>query len=212
MKLFALHGFLGLPSDFNFLADFNFLDVERIPIKPAKDLETWAEEFNRSIIRDGSHDKNVLIGYSMGGRLALHAWENRPTLWDKLILISTHPGLTNEEEKQKRIESDEKWARRFETEDWNSLMQAWNNQEVLKGMQIDRAEKDYDRKELAAYLRNFSLGKQKVIEPQAIWLVGENDTKFRTRLNSLNPILVPNSGHRIPFENPQFLKNFLEEL
>lgn len=206
MKMYALHGFLGLPSD------LSFLDVERIAIKPAKDMKAWAEAFNRSVIRDGSHEKNILIGYSMGGRLALHAWANRPTLWDKLILISTHPGLLNEDEKQKRIENDEKWARRFEIEEWNSLMQAWNSQDVLKGIHLTRNEKDYDRQDLAAHLRNFSLGKQDVIEPPATWVVGEHDHKFRERLASLSPLVVPNSGHRIPFERPDFLKALLQEV
>lgn len=203
MKIYALHGFLGLPSD------FDFLDVERISIKPAKDFNAWAEAFNRSINPD---EKNVLLGYSMGGRLALHAWANKPSLWHRLILVSTHPGLADPAEKQKRIESDEKWAKRFETEEWNSLMQAWNSQEVLKGAALHREEKNYDRNELAACLRNFSLGKQEVIEPNATWVVGEHDTKFRNRLSSLNPIVAPKSGHRIPFDNPQFLISLLEAI
>ncbi|MFN4173618.1 MAG: alpha/beta fold hydrolase, partial [Parachlamydiaceae bacterium] len=165
MKLYALHGFLGLPSD------FSFIEAKRIAINPAPSMEAWAEAFNRSIIKEDLKEKKVLIGYSMGGRLALHAWANRPDLWDQLILISTHPGLHKEEEKQKRIEKDEEWARRFEGEDWNAVLKDWNNQDTLKRYPLIRLENDYKREALASFLRQFSLGRQNVMEPPAIWLV-----------------------------------------
>lgn len=201
MKIYALHGFLGLPSD------FNTLPVTAVSIKPAATFDAWAHDFNATI---DPKEENVLLGYSMGGRLALQAYRHNPRLWTRLILISTHPGLENSHERTLRIENDEKWARRFESEPWDTLMRDWNGQEVLKGISIPRHEHDYDRKDLAAFLRNFSLGRQEVFEPPATWVVGENDTKFRKRLHHLDPIVAPRAGHRVIFENREFVGKLLE--
>lgn len=193
-----LHGFLGLPGDFNFLNGIAH------GIKPASSMEEWAIKFNKTTT--GS----TLIGYSMGGRLALHAWKQDPTRWKKLILISTSPGLAPKE-REARLINDYKWADRFEKDDWDHVVRDWNNQEVLKSFNVPRKEADFDRKELAEIMRNFSVAKQEIIEPHAIWIVGENDHKLRQRISHLNPIVIPKAGHRLPWEAQKELRSIISE-
>ncbi|HEY7615650.1 MAG TPA: alpha/beta fold hydrolase, partial [Terriglobales bacterium] len=52
-----------------------------------------------------------LLGYSMGGRLALYLALHHPTLVKTLILESASPGLATEAERADRIQSDERLAR-----------------------------------------------------------------------------------------------------
>ena len=98
MKIYALHGFLGLPSDwaeFNGLEGVSLFDT-RLPA-PSAGLTQWGKAFN-AFAEPGS----LLLGYSLGGRLALHALCDNPGRWQGAILISAHPGLRCSKEKETR--------------------------------------------------------------------------------------------------------------
>ena len=66
-------------------------------------------------------DKNILIAYSLGGRLALHCL-CESNLWDGAILISAHPGFDKVTEKKEREKNDSHWASRFENEPWQDVI------------------------------------------------------------------------------------------
>lgn len=198
--MWAIHGFLGKPSD------WEGFDVEPVTIGIAPSPEAWAEKFNESVM----HEKvrRTLIGYSMGGRLALHALIQRPDLWEKAILISTNPGII--EGKEERLIHDERWASRFENDPWYEVVADWMAQPIFKGSSAPlRLESDFDRKELACHLRSFSLGRQNPLtHEKAIWVVGERDEKLRKMLPSA--LVIPNAGHRVIFDNPKKLKDLVE--
>src|SRR4051794_22462088 len=50
---------------------------------------------------------HVLAGYSMGGRVALHAALARPQLVQRLVLVGAGPGLATEAERAERRAADE---------------------------------------------------------------------------------------------------------
>lgn len=175
----TLPGFLGLPSDFDFLP--------------------WPHS---------AHEGDVLLGYSMGGRLALQLLER--TRFEKAIIISA--GLNAPD--PARIERDEVWARRFESEEWTSLMRAWNAQDVFGGHAVERREEDFDRAELARQLRENSPAvleppRLESIETPVLWVAGERDAKYVeiarkavARLPHAELWICPNAGHRVPWEQP----------
>lgn len=70
-------------------------------------------EFGRALNREAEAvtGRKILVGYSMGGRLALHALLEGG-LWDAAILISPHPGLESEEERAARRAGDAEWGSR----------------------------------------------------------------------------------------------------
>src|SRR5258708_13170621 len=88
----------------------------------------------------------------MGARLALHFMQTRPVA--KAILVSA--GIAPAE--PGRQELDETWARRFESEPWDSVVDAWNSQSVFGGRKnpLARNEADYDRRALSAALCDWS--------------------------------------------------------
>jgi len=189
--IWTLSGFLGLPSDWNFLP---------WPHSPL--------------------GGDVVIGYSMGGRLALQALETERLR--KAVIVSA--GL-NAPDEERRVR-DEAWARRFESEEWLSLMRAWNAQPVFGGHVLERAEKDHDRAELARQLREYSPAvlpppRLEEIETPVLWIAGERDPKYVdiakravARLPNAELWICPDAGHRVPWEQPEAfirrLRAFLE--
>lgn len=228
-KIYALHGFLGRPGDWDgILKNVAAVDVFRaLPIVP---MESWAASFNR--LTENKHTKNILMGYSLGGRLAVHALLQNPAQWSAAILISTHLGLASQEEKATRLESDMLWAKRFESAPWEQLMHAWNGQSAFHSgtFSFERQEREYQRSDLSAALEHWSLGTQKdlvdslsKVNVPVCWMTGANDQKYieqASRVILRHPLsrkyTVTNAGHRMPWEQKNnFIKNveqFLEQI
>ena len=191
--IWTLSGFLGLESDWDFLP---------WPHREVEDRQSCLSPDRQDCLSS----TDILLGYSMGGRLALQMLQLRPMR--KAIIVSA--GLNApDEERRKR---DEEWARRFESEEWASLMRAWNAQPVFGGHVLERREADYDRAELARQLREYSpavlpppqLGQ---IETPILWIAGERDAKYVdvakravARLPHAELWICPSAGHRVPWE------------
>ena len=56
------------------------------------------------------------VGYSMGGRAALHVALAHPETVDRLVLVSTSPGIADPVARAQRVESDERLAQRIEAD------------------------------------------------------------------------------------------------
>lgn len=208
-----MHGFLGSPSDWNFF-QAGALHVDQIiGVDPSQ-----SDFFSNLALKK---KQNILIGYSLGGRRALHELIEKPSLWKAAIIISAHPGLTDEKQKEKRLEQDKVWAKRFLSEPWEPLLQAWNEQKTLATSHpLPRKEKDYDRGQLAFMLEKFSLGLQRDLRPDIallplpiFWLVGEKDETYISLARSLtfaHPLscihVLPQSGHRAPWDQPRLFE------
>src|SRR5258706_16250784 len=116
MVITALHGFLGQGSDWDFLRDAGFA-VDTPPLDAIP-----------------SHG-DVLLGYSLGGRLALQALLGGAH-YGRAIVVSAGLGIEDETARAARRAADEVWARRFEHDDWPMLMRDWNAQPVFRGHPI----------------------------------------------------------------------------
>lgn len=228
MKIHAIPGFMGHKTDYHC---FNISLLSPITIEDydTSSLNNWGQSFNQQL--DFNQSTNpILVGYSMGGRLALHALIAEDSRWSGAIIISCHPGLKSEKERRERLNNDTVWAKRFEREDWTVLMSSWNQQETLKNgfNPFLRRESDYNREKLSQQLLHFSLGHQENLEEKIeklsipiLWITGENDKKFSElgrNLKFYHPeskhILFPQSGHRCIWENPplfnQAIENFVK--
>jgi len=177
----------------------------------------------------------ILLGYSMGARLALHsllAESGHP--WDAAILVSGHPGLEEESERSTRREADAEWAALAHSGDWTELMARWNAQPVFSSGGAmrpiaDRSGLVRQRREVARAFVTWSLGAQQPlwerlpeITVPILWIAGGHDEKFRTlaeRAVSALPearlAIAAGSGHRVPWETPgafaETVMEFLEE-
>jgi 2-succinyl-6-hydroxy-2,4-cyclohexadiene-1-carboxylate synthase len=163
--IWCLHGFLGRGADWDFLREAGF--ETRAPSLFSGD--------SLDDVRPSPDD--VLLGYSMGARLALRIIES--TAVAKAVIISA--GMAPPEPGRKEL--DETWALRFESEPWNSVVEAWNAQPVFGGRKnpLVRTESDFDRRALAAALREWSPAVLHTtirdIEVPTLWIAGEHDAK-----------------------------------
>jgi 2-succinyl-6-hydroxy-2,4-cyclohexadiene-1-carboxylate synthase len=189
----CLHGFLGNPRDWDFLRDAGF-EIETPPLDAIPDRG------------------DILLAYSLGGRLALQALLAGAT-YKRAILVSTALGIEDEALRAARRISDERWAQRFDSEDFAAVMRDWNAQPVLAGPSLPRTRNDYD----ARGLREWSSGA--LLPPVAsrlpelkiptLWIAGARDTKYVAeahRAASIAPNarveIVNDAGHRVPWEQP----------
>ena len=208
--MICLHGFLGRGADWDFLREAGF-DIQAPSLFAGDSLDS---------VRPAAGD--ILVGYSMGARLALHLMQTHRVA--KAVLIGA--GIAPAE--PGRRELDETWATRFESEPWDSVVAAWNSQSVFGGRKnpLVRNEADYDRRALASALRQWSpalmhMNLQDINVP-TLWIAGEHDAKYRdaaTRASQKLPNselwICPDAGHRVPWEQPakfiDRLREFVEK-
>lgn len=186
----CLHGFLGNPRDWDFLRDAGFfIETPLLGAVPPRG--------------------DILLGYSLGGRLALHALL-AGARYKRAIFVSTSLGVEGEEARAARRAADEAWARRFETEDFDPVMSDWNAQPVLAGPSLSRNRDDYDPRALrewsSAVLPPVASRLHELTIP-TLWIAGARDAKYvaeAKRAASLtlraSAAIVEGAGHRVPWE------------
>ncbi|MBX3040584.1 MAG: alpha/beta fold hydrolase [Bdellovibrionaceae bacterium] len=241
MDLVFLHGFLGEGSDWEQVTRafsktehrFHLLDYVKDPLlgPSVAPLDRWGRAFGRwAQEKHLAPQETLLVGYSQGGRLALQALESSGLPLRGAILISTNPGLRDDdhEARSQRTKNDEAWAERFQNESWESVLQAWNQQGVFSGA-LNEPIRQYSAEaplRAAASLRNWSLARQQNFKHflrlnprKTYWLMGERDHKFVQILNelradvpSLRGEVVPDAGHRVLFDQPRFLAERLSSI
>jgi 2-succinyl-6-hydroxy-2,4-cyclohexadiene-1-carboxylate synthase len=160
---------------------------------------------------------NVLLGYSMGGRLALHALLEKDSPWDSAVIVSAHSGLESEEERSARRIHDVEWAARALQMEWRDFLTAWNAQPVLGGEAVGLADRRLlasRKQEVARSFMDWSLGAQEPlwerlseVKVPLLWVVGGRDEKFRvlgeravSGIPGARLAVVEEAGHRVPWE------------
>lgn len=214
--IYALHGFLGKPSDWDFLDLQNLRAPNLHQASQTKDFWSWAEDFNRVVADDAAP---ILLGYSMGGRLALHALLQAPKLWKAAIIISAHTGLQSEQERAARLKSDAKLAEDFLQQAWAEVTDQWHAREMFGALPppSPRQESEYSREALAFALQTWSLGRQDFLLPRlkeiqcpVLWIAGEKEEKFVAQakfaceqIPKAECWIAKDCYHRVPWEKPQ---------
>lgn len=236
--LWCLHGAVGTASDWSIFREaletqnhaLRAVDLWRFLDCCPRSLPATAQALNAEV--QANAGQNILVGYSMGGRIALHALleENHP--WDAAIIIGAHPGLEKEPEKIERREIDTDWSVKCLHGEWEPFLQEWQAQGILQdsGALSDRVPLRLRRKEIARSFLDWSLGAQENLWPRLpeievplLWLTGERDKKFSAiaaRAVAMMPNarhqVMANAGHRLPWQEPtafsQALMEFIDTL
>lgn len=110
----------------------------------------------------------IYIGYSMGGRIALHAALAKPDLVNGLVLIGATAGLDGEEDRAARRDADNQLADRLLEVGLERFIDRWLANPLFAGLDDTAAARDQrltNRPEgLAASLRSCGTGTQ-----QPLW-------------------------------------------
>ena len=93
----------------------------------------------------------VVVGYSMGGRLALYFGLRYPERCSGLFLESASPGLSSVSEQAARRRADEEKAARLETENFEEFLQEWYRQPIFVSL---TREEELLRKTIESRRRN----------------------------------------------------------
>ncbi len=201
----ALHGNLGQPSDWEAIETLTGLPFDKRNLWAPGALN-FAEE-------------DVLIGYSLGGRLALQAAVAEPEKFAAIIVISTHPGLATETERQARLAMDQHWATRLRTLPWAEFLTLWDAQEIFQGPLPPSASRPACP---ATGFAEWSLGNQadlraglQAVRAPIVWITGADDPKFTALAASAGVgqhHVIPHAGHRVLADQPRALAALLREL
>jgi 2-succinyl-6-hydroxy-2,4-cyclohexadiene-1-carboxylate synthase len=164
----------------------------------------------------------VLVGYSMGGRLALHVALALGARVGRLVLIGASPGIADATARAERVAADERLAGEVEQMTIEAFADRWAQTAVLADQppQVQAAVREQRLRStpagLAAALRGLGTGAL-----PSLWerlgefrlpvdlVVGERDAKFRATAEEMAAALpaarvhvVGGAGHAVHLETP----------
>lgn len=241
-----LHGFTGststwrdamnsLKDDYSVYAvDLTGHGKTSIPIEPARyamseqvaDLDCLFDQLQLS--------RFILVGYSMGGRLAIGYTASHPEKIEALLLESSSPGLQKEEERIARRASDASLAERIIKNGIETFVNNWENIPLFTSQKMLSVDKRQVIREermsqapagLANSLRGFGTGSQpsywevlSELQMPVLLMTGELDSKFvgiaremKKDLPNASQIIVPEAGHAIHVEKPELFVTIVKE-
>ena len=214
---------MGRACDFDTLRS-ELTDYESVGIETPT-ADSWQE--NIQILADAIPHHSVLIGYSMGARLALGTalLANEKSIG--LVLLSGNPGLESDSQRKQRWEADQQWAQRLDSESKATFLQEWYEQAVFShtptAIRADelRRKLTYDSDAWSKVMRVNSIAKQPNYWPQlgslsvpVLTVAGEADetyAKIAVRFNKRSPSplsqvkIFAECGHIVHHEQPEKL-------
>jgi len=231
-----LHGFMGNSGDWDEIAElladrFHCLAVD-LPGHGATNVDGPDSLYRMEATAEAlmawlaamNIDSAYLVGYSMGGRLALYLASRWRARWESVVLESASPGLATAAERQARCEHDRVLAQRLLTIRYDRFLDQWYNQPLFANIRRDpvRFEKlladreDVDTHGFARSLLHLGTGSQPSVWDSlglilpSLLLVGEMDAKFRdiavrmaVKMRAATVTVVAGAGHNVHFEQPE---------
>lgn len=168
---------------------------------------------------------SAVVGYSMGGRLALQAAVRDPERFAALVTVGATAGIEDAAARRARHEADLELAARIEAQPIEATVRDWERQPVFAGQPDELVEAQrpgrlsHDPEDLASLLRSAGQG---ALEP--VWdripalatpllaIAGERDERYAApagRLAGLAPRgraeIVPGGGHAAHLERPDLV-------
>lgn len=239
-----LHGFTGSTSSWHSLAaaltpSYKVVMIDALghgkseaPTDPARySLPNVAADFV-AILDALELDQVALLGYSMGGRMALHIATVASDRLHSLILESASPGLAIEQERTARQHSDEALACHLETAGLEAFVNYWESIPLFASQRNLPVEVQTEQRQqrfqnnpqgLAQSLRGAGTGMQTglwdklpTLKVPTLLITGELDTKYveigrqmSERLLQAKLEVVPGCGHAVHLENPELFASLV---
>jgi 2-succinyl-6-hydroxy-2,4-cyclohexadiene-1-carboxylate synthase len=186
------------------------------------DLERGAD-----LLVDAAPNPAAWIGYSMGGRFALHVALRHPQAVTRLVLVSATAGIEDDQERAERRQSDAALAERVEREGLERFVSWWVSQPMFATLPVDGAgiasRLGGSAAGLASSLRLAGTGSQTPLWNQlpalagrpTLIIAGERDEKYAAIAARLGDAIgasarlhvLPGAGHAGHLEQPD---RFLE--
>ncbi|WP_223418910.1 2-succinyl-6-hydroxy-2,4-cyclohexadiene-1-carboxylate synthase [Shewanella inventionis] len=199
--LVMLHGFLGSKDDWSILMPslsqhFHCICID-LPGHGANHLALTSPGFSQvsahilAKVNELGVKQFHLLGYSLGGRIALHIAKDFPEALLSLTLESAHPGLTDDDQRDARANSDGLWAKKLQQLPITAFLSLWYQQAVFNDLskqqkqQLITLRSHNDPLRLSNCYLATSLSLQQdcrnvlsQLSCPCYYLYGEDDTKF----------------------------------
>lgn len=171
----------------------------------------------------------VYVGYSLGGRLSMHAALMHPHLVRGLAVVGASPGIADESERAARRAADNELADHIVDVGVAKFLDEWLAQPLFAGLTLDdraRADRLTNTPEgLAGSLRLAGAGAQGSLWPRlyemkmpVLTIAGEQDHKFAAigrKVSASVPrgkaIEIPEAGHAAHLQEPQLVVDSLAD-
>lgn len=230
----SLHGFTGEGSDFGplraSLPPETRLEAPDLPghgsRRHLRALGEYSIEAHLALITQAATSPQItLLGYSLGGRLALHWSLAHPQRVARLILIGASPGLATPAEREERRLGDATLADFIRTRGLEAFYKYWHNQTFFRPLLrlpeerlrpiLERRLRN-DPEGLALSLDNVGTGTLPSLWPRLRELrcpvdlvTGEHDEKFTRLAREMGAHLpkarhsvIDGAGHAVHLERP----------
>lgn len=236
-----VHGFMGSGADFQKLIapcldnrQFVLVDlpghgdsVELLPEGRPANLE-WMGEQLAEMVAMLPEPQIDLMGYSMGGRVALYMALHHAKQVRSLTLMSASPGISDEQQRNRRCELDAERARRILGRDFETFLHDWYGMELFAGLRDSpgyqamlNRRMNNDRKAVARVIEEMSPGAQPDLWPRletldvpSTWIAGDEDRKYvdicrrAAAPSGGNVEIIDGVGHAVHVEAPQWFRDW----
>jgi 2-succinyl-6-hydroxy-2,4-cyclohexadiene-1-carboxylate synthase len=245
-QLFLLHGFAGGSWSYDGVLrtlsrtydvhrpTLSYHDTGENDVRPNVDFQQEVARLADEIARVARGPVD-LVGYSMGGRLALGICVARRDLIRRLMLVSSRRGLDSSEEREKRRAADESWACLAEHVGTEAFLERWWAQPLFRSLsklpastlQTELGHRlRHHSAGLAAALRQLSLSQQpsyssevRTLDLPIVVLAGALDQKFvalgkhlAAELPQGRCVVVEDAGHHLLLEAPIRVAQLIDEV
>lgn len=193
------------------------------------DFRTHGFEARLGELRAAAAPGTVPVGYSMGGRLALHLAVREPERFAGLITIGASPGIDDPDERRRRRNADEELAAWMEFSTIEEVVDRWERVPALAGQPEELVERqragrlEHDPRLLAQLLRSAGQGalpgifeELRRLRIPVLALAGERDERYiqaARRIALLAPrgdhLPVMDAGHAAHLERPEAVAGLL---
>ncbi len=170
-----------------------------------------------------------LVGYSLGGRLALHYAFAHPQRVSALTLFGARPGLSDAKEREERLAADRRWSAMLRREGLEAFLEHWEAQSLLQPVTEDAAavaearaiRRRHSASGLADAMEAFSVAALPDLWPSlgelpmpVTWGVGEHDAHYRPIMaraaeKAGRLRVIPRAGHSVLIDNPRAVADLL---
>jgi len=192
------HGLFGSPKDWDCIVSDG----------PEIMIHDLYQEKTTDILSLKTGPEDILVGYSMGGRIAIEIARKNQFNLSKLLLLSTHPGLS-EGEKEERIKWEDSVLDKMHSMTAEAFKKFWDGLDLFQSSQMDQQLSETKLRDSARLFKELRLSKMPLCLEQLIqnkskvtWVLGQHDSKYITMLaekvrTSGIETLIVETDHRV---------------
>jgi 2-succinyl-6-hydroxy-2,4-cyclohexadiene-1-carboxylate synthase len=185
------------------------------------------------VIKETRVNSATLVGYSMGGRIALYVAMHYENACSKLVIESAGAGISEDSERKRRLAADRGRAKELAQGRFEDFLRTWYCQPIFQTVAEDSERLEVliqqrllnDPKELARAMSGLSLGVQPSLWHQlpelfipVLLIAGDKDSKYKDIVQSMGElmprgrvVIVSGAGHNVHQEQPVLVSDRIKE-